>query len=111
MIRHDALEKKLNDIKKVNTTQEEIQPQTSIDNTSDLTVQKSSEQLKSDFKILLQTSIIELISILILSTIYGYGFKTIFNQSWSFIGLFSVGFIFHQTLIFILKLFSSKNNL
>jgi len=99
MIKHNALEDRLNAVRTGKPIPEEpahfdIKPNIQSSNTPKvLTYQQFF--ISEGYK---------LFNVLATSVLYGYGLRTIFSQDWAFIGTLGVGFLLNHFLTIILKL-------
>jgi len=104
MIPNNALENRLNKIREGSPAPEPPSDKIELINKQ----QNNNVVNKQSPKEIVIISFFELISSLLISILYGFGFETIFNQNWNFIGLLGVGFIFHQFLTYINNIFKPR---
>ena len=99
MIKHNALEDRLNAVRTGNPIPKEpasfdIKPN----------IQQHYNPRILTYRQFFISEGYKLFNVLATSVLYGYGIKTIFSQDWSFIGVLGVGFLLNHFLTIILKL-------
>ena len=106
MILNSALGDRLNEVKKGNDIPKPPSDKINIIKKDIEIPVQTIETSSISPKTILMTNIIDLIGIIIMSIIYGFGISTLLNKSWNFIGIFSVGFLVYQLLFLLTNLFS-----
>lgn len=99
MVKHNALEDRLNAVRAGKPIPEEP---TSFDIKPNIQ-QYHNPQILTYRQFFISEGY-KLFNVLAASVLYGYGIKTIFSQDWSFIGVLGVGFLLNHFLTIILKL-------
>jgi len=103
MFANNALSDRLNEIKNGNPIPK-LQTDPIIQKETQIEVVPNTTSIIPTAKQLFIVGITDLLSLILISTFYGFGLETILNKDWNFLGTFSVGFILHQLLIYFFKL-------